>query len=289
MAPHVVADLRGQRFGPRRVVVVAAAGDEDRPRALGRLQEGRVCAKEIDVVVGGHVAAAAPSSRCRPQSRRSSTASGWPLRARSAVSDVGLVRGHVLQPLRHFARRARAEIAVDVGVGADQFGEVQEFVGAEFVGLRHAAPVRVQASPDACRAGRCRRASGIRRRSSRPASAPPAHAGRAARRRRRCESRGCWGSRSSRPPTRLHRCPGRGARQTVHKYADRSSRPTDRHESRRSRRNPVPAVQGPCKSILGSGKRSEQRGQFADIGRHSWDPLHEGVRPIVFGPAHRRL
>ena len=170
--------LRGQRFGPRCVVVVATAGDEHWSRAAGRLQEVRILLVEIDVVVGCHVAAAAPRlvadrEICNLPGLRMTVARALRGERRR------LVRGHVLEPLRHLVRRARAEIGVDIGVCADQFREVQEFMRAEFVGLGHAAPVRVQGHRTLRARRRCRRASGIRRRSSRPASAPPAHAARA--------------------------------------------------------------------------------------------------------------
>ncbi len=57
----------------------------------------------------------------------------------------GTRAGHrqVLQPLRHLADRAGADVSADVRFGADPLTEVQELVSAEMVVLRHSTPVHV--------------------------------------------------------------------------------------------------------------------------------------------------
>src|SRR6185437_16412559 len=54
------------------------------------------------------------------------------------------VGGQVLQPLRHFARGSRTQIAVDVGIRTDQLSELQKLVCAESVAFGNSAPVRVE-------------------------------------------------------------------------------------------------------------------------------------------------
>src|SRR5699024_5772454 len=46
-------------------------------------------------------------------------------------------------PLAHLPDRARADVSVHVGVGAEQFAQCHEFVRAEVVVLHDVAPVRV--------------------------------------------------------------------------------------------------------------------------------------------------
>ena len=53
------------------------------------------------------------------------------------------VGGHVLDPLHHLLRGAAADVARDVGVGAELLHEIHELVGAEAVVLDDAAPVGV--------------------------------------------------------------------------------------------------------------------------------------------------
>jgi hypothetical protein len=53
------------------------------------------------------------------------------------------VQGEVLDPLAHFAHRAAADVGGNVGFAAELVAQVEELVGAEAVGLDHAAPVGV--------------------------------------------------------------------------------------------------------------------------------------------------
>src|SRR5581483_2161142 len=62
----------------------------------------------------------------------------------------GLGRGEILQPLGHLAGRAGAEIAVDIGVGADGFREFQKLMGTEGVGIGYAAPVGIEGRRPGC-------------------------------------------------------------------------------------------------------------------------------------------
>ncbi|EGY02328.1 hypothetical protein AZA_63851 [Nitrospirillum viridazoti Y2] len=149
---HVVI-MHGQRvdflgrprhdgLGPGGVVIAGAHGDELGRLAGARLQEGAGLAQQVGVVIGPHVAAAAPNL----------VAHGEPVQGPGLVPAVGpaflhqgavVVRRHVGDPVGHFAHAAAAQVAVDVGAGADQFGEVHEFMGAEGVVLLHPAPVGV--------------------------------------------------------------------------------------------------------------------------------------------------
>ena len=52
-------------------------------------------------------------------------------------------RGDVFHPFGEFARRGRPDVAANVGLGADQFGKVHKFVGAEGVGFDDSAPVSI--------------------------------------------------------------------------------------------------------------------------------------------------
>ena len=156
------------------VVAVRAAGDLQRAIVARRLDERRELSVQVGVVLRPHVAAAAPGFVADAEVRQPPRLVAPVLAAQLRRASSFAVGGHVLDPLRHLLRRARADVAGHIGVGADQLREVQELVRAESVGLLDSTPVRVDASPAAGRAGRCRRASDTRRRSSRRASAPPA-------------------------------------------------------------------------------------------------------------------
>src|SRR5690606_40148701 len=97
---------------------------------------------EVGIVSLPHLAAAAPRHVADPEERN-------PKRLVAAVRASFLRegrarrRGHVLEPLDHFARRAGAEVARDVGLRADGLDEREELVRAECIRLLDAAPAHV--------------------------------------------------------------------------------------------------------------------------------------------------
>ena len=181
------------------------------PRII--LHERVVAAEIVGVKLRRHVAAAAPAFVADGEIGHLPRLFAAVLPAQIGHRRIR-VGGHVLDPLHHLLDRAAADVAADVGLGADLLAEIHELVRAEMVVLHHAAPVRVDHRRPVGRAGRCRPSSDIRRQNSRPASAAPAPGFSSARRRRRCGCRGCWGWGCLRPPRCRRRCNGRGARRT---------------------------------------------------------------------------
>ncbi len=152
---HPPAHAVHQDLGPRVVEVAGPARDAvDGLRPVVVLDEGVVLPELVRVVLGPHVAAAAPGLVADAEVRH-------PPRLLAAVlpAEVGHrgdgVGGQVLDPLHHFLRGAAADVAGDVGVRAELLHEIHELVGAKAVILDDAAPVRVDhrrallARPDA--------------------------------------------------------------------------------------------------------------------------------------------
>jgi len=139
---HVRLDFAAQGIGPADVVVIAAAGDEFRPRAFRRLHEGVVVLVQVRVVLRAHIAAAAPGFVADAKVIDFIRLGAAILAAQLGQGRLA-VRGHVFQPFGHFLRRAGTEVAIDVGLCAQQLGQVEEFVRADGIRLFHAAPVGV--------------------------------------------------------------------------------------------------------------------------------------------------
>ena len=99
-------------------------------------------AHSLDVFSGAHRAAACPALIANAQKLD-------PIRRLVAVRDPLLAErtrlrcGHVFQPLRRFLRCARANIHIDIGLGADLIDEVHELVSTEAVRLKRAAPIGI--------------------------------------------------------------------------------------------------------------------------------------------------
>src|SRR5690606_14480427 len=55
------------------------------------------------------------------------------------------VRGHILQPLRHFLWSASAQVAVDVGFRTKDFYQVEKLVGTYSVIFQYTTPVGIHA------------------------------------------------------------------------------------------------------------------------------------------------
>ncbi len=135
-------------FGPVFVTVAGADGDAQHVlvallRRVEVLGVGGEFLELLDVMLDRHRAAAAVAFVADAEI-------GDLERGRVAVGGAFLrqgcrfVGGHVFEPLGRLLRRAGADIARDVGFGTDLVDEVHEFVGAEGVGLQHAAPVGIE-------------------------------------------------------------------------------------------------------------------------------------------------
>jgi hypothetical protein len=137
--------VRHHRGGERLEVAAAldagAARHLDHRIAAWRAREDRIARVDVSRVIGPHLAAAAPGLVADTEERH----------APRLVAAVGLallhqrrfrlVGRHVFDPLRHIARRHRSDIARDIGVRADQFGEIEKLVRAELVGVDRVRPV----------------------------------------------------------------------------------------------------------------------------------------------------
>src|SRR5690606_2776555 len=141
-AVEVSLDLRRQHFDPTRTVIVAAARDDLGTLARRRLDVRRVLAEEIRVVLRTHVAAAAPRLVADAEEVHIPRLLAAVLAAFVSERRDG-VRREIFQPVRHLLHGARADVAADVHLRADHFGEGHELVRAERVGFGHAAPMRV--------------------------------------------------------------------------------------------------------------------------------------------------
>src|SRR5699024_354111 len=129
-------------LGPVDVAVGGAGGDAGDLVARMIPHVRRVLPRESDIVLGLHVAAAAPGLVADAEVGhlpRLVTAVG-PAQGRHRRV-VGA--GEVLDPLAHLHDRAGADVPVDVRLGVQQLHEVHELMGAEGAVLDHVAPVRV--------------------------------------------------------------------------------------------------------------------------------------------------
>jgi len=141
-AVGLLLGLAADHVGPGGVVVVAAAGDDLRTQVLRRAQEGFGLLVQVRVVARRHVAAAAPGLVTDGEKVHLERLVAAILAAQFGQRRFA-VGGHVLHPFRHLLRRAGAQVAVHVGVGAQLLGQVEELVGAHRVRFFHAAPVGV--------------------------------------------------------------------------------------------------------------------------------------------------
>ena len=119
-----------------------AAGNDLHTLAARRLHIGGVLAEQVGVVLGPHVAAATPGLVADAEEVHVPglvTAVLAPLVGQRRNG----ARGHVLHPVGHLLRAARAHVATDVDLGADHLGEGHELVCAEFIGFGDATPVGV--------------------------------------------------------------------------------------------------------------------------------------------------
>ena len=139
---HILAGHLHQGVGPLVVVVAGAHGDFVQLVVAVVAQEGLVVAVQVGVVLGAHVAAAAPALVAHADVLQ---LPGLVLAVFPAeVGHGGLaVKGHVLYPLAHLLHGAGAHVAVDVGLAAHLAAELHKLVGAKGVVLYHAAPVGV--------------------------------------------------------------------------------------------------------------------------------------------------
>src|SRR5699024_4744939 len=138
-------EVRGgphERLGPAEVVDVGAGGDAGDLVAAVVAHIGGVLAGQRRVVLGAHVAAAAPGlvADAEEGHRPRLVAAVGPAQGRHRRV-VGA--GEVLDPVAHLGHGAGADIAVDVGLGAQHLHQVHELVGAEGVVLDDVAPVGV--------------------------------------------------------------------------------------------------------------------------------------------------
>ena len=143
---HHPARFAHQRFRPivigARHARARAAGDLVYARTAVIAQIGLVAPVFIRVVRGGHVAAAAPVFVAHAE------IGDFPGRFAAVLPPPVRHGGNawirqVFHPLAHFLHRAAAEVAVDIGLAADLAAQLQKFVRAKGIVLRHAAPVGV--------------------------------------------------------------------------------------------------------------------------------------------------
>jgi hypothetical protein len=139
---HVALHVGRQNLRPFSALVMTTARHDFRPVAARRLHVGGELPIQIGVIVRRHVAAATPGLVANAE------VVNFPrLVAAILATFVGERRdrigGHVLHPVRHFLRTARAHVAADIDLGADHFGECHELVSAELIRFRHTAPVSV--------------------------------------------------------------------------------------------------------------------------------------------------
>ena len=121
-----------------------AAGHLDHVHGGRRIDEGRVAGIDRRRLLAIQVAAAAPGLVADAQIFEVPGLAAAILAP--LIGQRGLLAGgHVFDPLRGVIRRQRADIDRDIGIGADQFGEVHEFMGAEAVVVGDAAPMDIDA------------------------------------------------------------------------------------------------------------------------------------------------
>ena len=132
----------GLRIAPAADIAGGPAGHLDHAHRGRRVDKAGIARVDRGGIFRRHVAAAAPGLIADAQIfqvPRLVASIGAALVGQRRV----LVRGHVLDPLGRVIGRQRADIDRDVRIGADQFGEVHELVGAEGIVVSHAAPMHI--------------------------------------------------------------------------------------------------------------------------------------------------
>ena len=157
-----------QDFGPAIVEIARPAGDGERPGAAVLFHKSRVAKHQIGVILGRHVAAAAPRFVADAPV---ADAPRLVAAVRAAlVGERAAIGVHVLDPLGQFGRRAAADVAGDHGLAAEP-SRTGRGIRACRIGWSPAhCPTRRWCGAAACRAARCRRANDSCRQSSRRAS-----------------------------------------------------------------------------------------------------------------------
>ena len=150
-APRVLLVGFHDGFGPVGPALFAAARADGDLQHLVLLRLRRiVVANEVaedlhpvEIVLGGHVAAAVPALIAEPEPgdfvRRR-----MPIRGALLLERGRLRGGHVLQPIGRLLGRTRAQVDRDVSRAANLVDEVHKFVRPKSVRLDHAAPVGIQ-------------------------------------------------------------------------------------------------------------------------------------------------
>src|ERR1019366_228516 len=131
-----------QNFGPVVVKPAGTAGDALHFVAGKILDEDVVSAVIVGVELGAHVSTAPPVFVTDAKIFESPGFFAAVFSSQAGHAVLGIA-GDVLDPFHHFLNAAAADIAADVRFGAEQFAQVQEFVGAELVGFGDTAPMRV--------------------------------------------------------------------------------------------------------------------------------------------------
>ena len=131
-----------QRLGPVVVVAVRARGDPVHRVVAVVADVGGVLAGQRGELLDAQVAAAAP--RLVAQSpERDPPRLVAPVLPPQGGHRGAVAAGQVLDPLGHLPHAARADVAGDVRIRAQQLAQRHELVRAEGVVLDHVAPVRV--------------------------------------------------------------------------------------------------------------------------------------------------
>ena len=113
---------------------------------LGRIHVPDEVAVDLElaqIVVRRHVAAATPALVADPH-HADLVRVGMTVGGALLLERRGSRGGHVLQPFGRFLRSPASDVDRDVGLAADLLDEIHEFVGAEGIGVDHAAPCGVE-------------------------------------------------------------------------------------------------------------------------------------------------
>ena len=119
-----------------------AGSDAINPVARIILHERVVAAEIVRIKFRRHLTAATPAFVADADERNLPRLGPPVFPAQIAHHRIGR-GGHVFNPFGQFLDRAAADVAADVGRGADLIAEIQKLVRAELVVLHHAAPGRV--------------------------------------------------------------------------------------------------------------------------------------------------
>ena len=139
---HIAFDIRTQYICPFCVFSVTATANQLRFFTRWCFDECGVLIVQIDIVLRAHVTAAAPA--LITDAEIGDIPGFFTAVFTALIGQCGVfVGGHVFDPLRHLTHAAAAQIAVDVGICAQQFNEIEDFVGAYCVGFFHTAPVGI--------------------------------------------------------------------------------------------------------------------------------------------------